>query len=154
MASEALTLTPQRQRILDLYREGHTGRQIARLLNISESRVSQHLKKAKLDTRVEAGVRLQQDAELIAQQAVEAVKVAATKGDATAALELLDRLDVAPSKRRPAAPDAGPRVVVVVGNPTPNPAILPALPYDPPAEASPLLPAHGAAPSAGGGDGL
>ena len=117
---------PARERILALYREGGLNQtQIAKMVKRSPTRVSQIIAAAKLDTREDAKTRLNAAAEDIAMAVIKGVKVAADKGDVSGALEILDRQEALPTRRRNERPD-GPKVVVIVGNQQPTVAALPA----------------------------
>lgn len=75
------------------------------------------------DTSAEAKARLKMSASRLADAAILAADRGAQRGDGSVALELLDRLDVAPKRMAAQAGTSGVQVIVVVGNG--NPAALP-----------------------------
>ena len=96
---------------------GKQQKEIASVLHCSQphvARILQHFR----DTRPVAKARLNHAAEHLADVAVTAASVAAAAGDAEPALELLDRIQVAP-KTRDVAPES-PKILIVVGQPTPD----------------------------------
>ena len=102
---------------------GKQQKEIAAVLHCSQphvARILQHFR----DTRPVAKARLNHAAEHLATAAVTAASVAAAAGDAEPALELLDRIQVAPKTREAAA--EAPKIMIVVGQPTPD-ALPPAL---------------------------
>lgn len=69
------------------------------------------------DTRAVAKKRLQAAAAQLADVAITASQIAGATGNAEPALEILDRLETLP-RRHPAGEGAGPRIMVVVGQPS------------------------------------
>jgi len=90
---------------------GKSQQEIATLLKVNQSSISKVLTKFK-DTRQIAKIRLRASAELIASRILRATEVAAERGDAAAALEVLDRIDAVPKRQER---QSGNRVMVVVG---------------------------------------
>lgn len=102
--SEDLRLTKHLSHVeiglaLKLSAEGHTQRQIADRLNVSQPAICQVLDKF-TDTTELAKLRLKADAYSVAEGSVRGALIAAQKGQPEAALELLDRLDVAPKRQQ------------------------------------------------------
>ena len=116
--SNASKLTPEDMRaIVQMAIKGHTQLELAEKFKVHQSTISRVFMTFH-DTRDLAKQRLQGAALQMAETALDAVTAAGAVGDANPALELLDRLDVAP-KRLQVAP-SGPKVMVVVGNPSPQ----------------------------------
>jgi hypothetical protein len=109
----------QIETMLKMDNEGKTQAQIAEVIGVDASTVCRALAKFS-DTRASARRRLIASADDAASHVLKAMKEAADRGDATAALEVLDRLDVLASKKHTGG-GSGPQVVVV-GAP-PNAAI-------------------------------
>ena len=101
--------------------EGKKQVEIAAFFKVSQPTISSILKKFG-DSRAAAKARLHAEADNIALHAVTASMQAASHGDGSVSLELLDRLDVAPKKRDPKG-ETGSKIMIVVGQS--NPAALP-----------------------------
>ena len=101
--------------VAQLADQGKTQVDIAQLFHTNQSTISRILASF-ADTRPIAKKRLHAAALHLADVAVTASEIAGQAGDAEPALELLDRLDVVPSRTRQV--DSGPRIVVMVGQPT------------------------------------
>jgi hypothetical protein len=99
--------------ILALKEKEATNREIAKILNIGDDTVARAVAEF-ADTRPLAKAYLRKQAETIAGHAVQASQEAALKGDADPALELLDRLDVAP--KRVEESDKSKVMIIVGGN--------------------------------------
>lgn len=106
--------------VLNLDAAGKTQTEIAAVVGVGQSQISRLLAEFG-DTRGVAKQRLHASADQIAKSAMVASEVAAKRGDGSVALELLDRMDVAPKKRE--GSNRGAQVVVMVGGS--NPAALP-----------------------------
>lgn len=112
---------------LRLAEEGKSQATIAELLGVNQSNVSRALA-AFTDTRTIAKSRLNQAADRVAKDALVASAKAAKRGDAAPALEILDRLDVAPRKHQDGS--GGAKVMVVIGQPSVG-ALPPGLSLEP-----------------------
>ena len=110
--------------ILNLHDSGKTQAAIAQMFDISQGQVSKILNGFS-DSREAAKRRLKASAMKLVRHAMKASARAAIKGDASPALELLDRLDVAPKRQAVAASGGTPKVMIVVGGS--NPAALPTI---------------------------
>lgn len=97
--------------------------EIAKIVGVSQAQISRLLAQF-ADTRGLAKAHLRSAAQKVAEAAVEASSVAAKRGDGSVALELLDRLDVAPKKAQ--GGHGSTQVMVVVGQAHPD-ALPPAL---------------------------
>ncbi len=97
--------------------EGKTQVEIADIMGVTQPTVSRILSEF-TDTSLLAKLRLKGSAELMAERVIVASQVAAARGDASPALEVLDRIDALP-KRLSGASGGGPKVIVVVGSVTP-----------------------------------
>lgn len=100
-------------------KRGANNAEIARVINVKPATVAKCLEEFD-DNRPLAKAKLKHHAVKFVDDAILASSNAADRGDATPALELLDRLDIA-TKRINA--DTGAKVMVVVGSS--NPASLP-----------------------------
>lgn len=112
--------------ILALEDSGKSQTEIAKLFGVSQGQISRIVNGFK-DSREVARQRLHASAEKLVDHALTASGLAAAKGNAEPALELLDRMEVAPKKV--SGGKGGGNVVVVVGGAGQATAdILPALP--------------------------
>lgn len=108
--------------ILRLSGIGKTQREIAEVIGVSQQSIQGVLSHfATEDTCISAKAHLRSKARVVAEAAVGASLKAASHGDGSVALEILDRLDVAPRRLDKASP--GTKVLVMVGQA--NPAALP-----------------------------
>ena len=109
--------------VLNLHDAGKSQASIAQMFDISQGQVSKILNGFS-DSREAARRRLKASAMKLVRHAMKASAIAAQRGDADPALEMLDRLDVAP-KRQAVVAGTGPKVMIVVGGS--NPAALPTI---------------------------
>lgn len=108
--------------VLNLHDAGKSQQAIAEMFDVTQGRISKIINGFS-DSREAAKRRLRAQAMRLTRHALKASARAASKGDAGPALELLDRLDVAP-KRMPAASEKGSaKVMIMVGGQ--NPSALP-----------------------------
>ena len=99
---------------LQLHNQGKPQTEIAKIMGVTQSAVSRVLSKFP-DTRKIARAMITASAVQMVHHTMKAAKIAADGGDATPALEVLDRLDVLSAKRSATPSTAGSRVVVIVG---------------------------------------
>ena len=97
--------------------EQKTQVEIAEIMGVSQPCVSRILTQFS-DTTGIAKARLKGAAELMAERVIVASEVAAARGDASPALEVLDRIDALP-KRVSGSTGGSAKVIVVVGSVTP-----------------------------------
>lgn len=102
-----------------------TQAELATIFHVSEALVQQMLGKF-ADARPAARKRLHGAARQFAEDVIHASAVAAKRGDATPALEVLDRIDALP--KRASGPHDGAKVVVIVGGGTHPASLVPTLP--------------------------
>lgn len=112
-----------------MYNQKKTQYEIAEALGVNQSTISRELARFP-DTRELAKARMMGAADLMAQHVLRAADEAAKKGDATAALEVLDRTDVLPAKSRNQPQQGGAKIVVVVGTVPGAPLNVQALPEE------------------------
>ena len=118
----------QTEEMVKLYNEGKTQLEIASLMGVNQASISRALAKFP-DTRNIAKARMKGAADLMAQQIIKAAKKAAEEGDAGAALEVLDRLDVLAAKTKHTGSHTGEtKVMVIVGTVPGTPLNVSALP--------------------------
>lgn len=113
--------------VLKLSARGKSQADIAEQLGVSQSTVSRLLERYP-DTSGIAIARLRSAAEKMAENLIEAAQKAAEKGNADAALEVLDRLDILVAKAKTTNPLGEAKVMVVVGALPGTPQSLGALP--------------------------
>lgn len=119
--------TEQIELALKMESEGKKQVEIAAAMGVDQSSISRALAKFP-DSRVTARRRMVAAADNAAIHVLTAMKEAADRGDGSVALEVLDRLDVLPSKKHTAGGSGAPQVVVVVGAPPNAPINVNALP--------------------------
>lgn len=103
--------------VIKLSVAGKTQVEIADIIGCTQPTISRVLSEF-TDTTGIAKIRLKGAAELMAERVIQASGVAASRGDASPALEVLDRIDALP-KRQTGSKEGGTKVVVVVGSVTP-----------------------------------
>jgi DNA-binding MarR family transcriptional regulator len=109
--------TEQIHTVVVMSQEGKTQEEIAQEMGVNQASISRILARFK-DTRGMAKSRLNGTAYTMVKRLLQAAEKAAEKGDATAALEVLDRLDVMPKKQpAPMSGKGETKVLVVVGAP-------------------------------------
>ena len=126
--SKALT-TEQVTLAWTLYNQKKTQSEIAEVLGVNQATISRELARFP-DTREMAKARMNGALDLMVQHTLKAAANAAEKGDATAALEVLDRTDVLPAKARNAQQSGAAKVTVIVGTVPGAPLNIQALPAE------------------------
>src|SRR5262245_33750134 len=101
---------------------GKTQEEIAAFFKVTQSTISRILR-GFTDTRELAKRRLKGAAVQLTESAIRASRVAAVEGNGEVALELLDRIDVAPKRQQAAHEKGSARIMIVVGGVTPTAAL-------------------------------
>lgn len=109
-------MTPEQiNKALKMHARGRSQADIAKTMNVSQSSISRLLEKYP-DTRGIAAATLRTEAEKMAQHVAKAAELAAKKGNADPALEVLDRLEVLTARSKTSGNGAADtKVMVVVG---------------------------------------